>query len=333
MYKTFARTALAVLALGLAAPSAQAQVKLKIASPTVNDASQEWSRLFKEGLDKKSGGKIVVEFYPAGQLGNIPATVEGTALGTIEMNLVASGFYVGLEPRFLAFDTPGLFDGPAHGHKVFSDPDLRKRLASFGNSKGVEAISFFVHAPLYMLSHKAVRTVADLKGQKIRVPGGAPLHLEPFKKMGVSPLSLPLGEVLPAMQNRTIDGFIAGLTVFTSFKFFDVAKGLTELPASVIVVPVLTNRGFLKSLGPDLEKLVRAEALAAEAAVIPWAIADNAKALGVWTANGGELISFPPAQAKDYLEQALSVLPPILERNSAFKEDYAAIKAATEKYR
>lgn len=333
MLKMMIRTAAAALAVGLAAPAAQAQFKIKISSPTVNDASQEWARLFKERMDKRAGGKIAVEFYPANQLGNIPATVEGVALGTIEMVIVASGFYVGLEPRFLVFDTPGLFDSPEHGLKVFSDPDVRKRVQSFGNSKGVEAISFFVHSPLWMLSHKPVRAVADLKGQKVRVPGGAPLHLEPFKKMGVSPLSLPLGEVLPAMQNKTIDGFIAGLTVFTSFKYYDVAKALTELPSSVIVGPVLTNSRFLKSLGPDLEKIVREEAQALEVPLTPWASADIEKAKTVWTSNGGELIRMTPAEAKNYLDQTLSVLPPILERNPSFKEDYAALKAAAEKYR
>lgn len=333
MLKTILKTAATALAIAIAAPAAQAQFKFKISSPTVNDASQEWSMLFKKGIEAKSGGKIAVEFYPANQLGNIPATVEGVALGTIEAVVVASGFYVGLEPRFLVFDTPGLFDDPVHGGKIFGDEAIRKRAQSFGNSKGVESIAFFVHSPLWMLSHKPVRTVADLKGQKIRVPGGAPLHLEPFKRMGVSPLSLPLGEVLPAMQNKTIDGFIAGLTVFTSFKFYDVAKALTELPASVIVAPVLVNSRFLKSLGPDLEKLVREEARAAENAVIPWATADNQKALDVWTSNKGELIRMSPEEQKAYIDNTLAVLPPILERNPSFKEDYEALKAAAAKYR
>ncbi len=332
-WKFITRTAITALAIGAMAPAALAQFKIKVSSPTVNDASQEWTRLFKAGIDKRAGGKIAVEFYPANQLGNIPATVEGVALGTIEMVIVASGFYVGLEPRFLVFDTPGLFDSPAHGVKVFSDPDIRKRVQSFGNTKGVEAISIFVHSPLWMLSHKPVRTVADLQGQKIRVPGGAPLHLEPFKKMGVSPLSLPLGEVLPAMQNKTIDGFIAGLTVFTSFKYYDVAKALTELPSSVIVGPVLTNTRFLKSLGPELEKIVREEAQAVEAPLAPWASGDVNKALETWKSNGGELIRMPAAQAKSYLDQTYSVLPPILERTPSFKEDLAAIRAASEKYR
>lgn len=107
-------------------------------------------------------------------------------------------------------------------------------MLAFGTAKGVKSIALFANSPLWLLSHKPVRKVSDLSGQKVRTPGGAPLHLEPYRKMGASPLSLPLGEVLPAMQNRTIDGFIGGFVVFTAFKYYDVAKGLTELPASVV---------------------------------------------------------------------------------------------------
>ena len=64
MFKKFAAAALAALAIGMAAPAAQSQVKIKISSPTVNDASQEWARLFKERMDKRAPGKVAVEFYP-----------------------------------------------------------------------------------------------------------------------------------------------------------------------------------------------------------------------------------------------------------------------------
>ena len=74
------------------------------------------------------------------------------------------------------------------------------------------------------MSHKPIRKVDDFKGQKIRVPGAAPLQVRPFEKLGAQPVSMPLGEVLSAMQNRTIDGLIASATVFTAFKYYDVAK-------------------------------------------------------------------------------------------------------------
>src|SRR5436190_20627454 len=87
---------------------------LKIGSGTVNDTSQEWLRLFKEGVEGRSGGKIKVETYVASALGSNPRVIEGVALGTIEGVLPSTGFMVSLEPRFLVFDAVGVFDSPEH---------------------------------------------------------------------------------------------------------------------------------------------------------------------------------------------------------------------------
>jgi TRAP-type C4-dicarboxylate transport system substrate-binding protein len=88
----------------------------------------------------------------------------------------------------------------------------------FLSKDSVEILAPGVYSPMMLLTHKGVRTVADFQGQKVRTQGGAPIQVEPFKKLGVLPVSLPLGEALPAMQNRTIDGMIAGVAPFTAFK-------------------------------------------------------------------------------------------------------------------
>ena len=331
--KSMIKAALVGVPLLFAAGATQAQIKITISTPTVNDMAQEWAKAFTAGVEKRAPGKINVEFYPSNQLGPIPATVEGTALGTIEMISVASGFLVGLEPRFLVLDMPGLFDNTEHGRKVFSDPEARAVLSQFGKSKGLEPIAYFVHSPLYLLSHKPVRKVADLAGQKLRMPGGAPLHLEPYRKVGASPLSMPLGEVLPAMQNKTIDGAISGLTVYTGFKYYDVAKGMTALPGSVIIAPIVANSAFLKSLGPDLEKVVREEAMNAENAIVPWGVADEAAALETWRKNGGEVIKMPAEEEKKYIDNVVSILPVVYAANPNFKADYDVLSAAAQRAR
>jgi C4-dicarboxylate-binding protein DctP len=325
----------AVLALTLAAFAAGAaaqQFTMKLSTPTINDASHEWMKVFKDGVEKRSGGKIKVEIYPANQLGPIPRTVEGVALGTIEMTVPAVGFMIGLEPRFQVFDAPGLFDSVEHAQKVFTDPEVRKRLASFGAGKGVEPLYTFANGPLMLLSHKPVRGMDDLKGQKIRVPGGAPLHLEPFRRLGASPISMPLGEVMPAMQNRAIDGFTAGFIVFVAFKYYDVAKTITQLPGSFLIASALVNRNFFKSLG-GLEPMVREEARKAEELFAKGAVADVARIRGVWEKNGGQTVVLAGAEAKRYLEQATSALPAILAADRQLKEDYDALQAAAKKYR
>ena len=216
---------------------------------------------------------------------------------------------------------------------MLADPAIRARLATFGEAKGVEPLVMALNGPLMLVSHKPVRAVADFKGQKIRVPGAAPLHVEPFKKLGASPVSIPLGEVLPALQNKTIDGGIASFNVFTAFKYYDVAKGATYLPGSFLVVGGIVNRAFMKSLGPELEAIVREEARKAETVFTSYGVADVERTRQTWLKNGGETITLPPAEAVAYLKDVTSVVPAVVANNPKMKEDYETLLAVAKKYR
>lgn len=324
--------AVSAIALGGGGTPAQ-PFTMKLSSPVANEVSHEWMKAFKAGVEARAGGRMKVELYPANQLGQIPATVEGVAMGTIEFAVPAIGFFIGLEPRFQTLDAPGLFDSMENAEKVFQDPDIRARLATFGQDKGIEPLITFVNSPLGLLSHKAVRKVSDFQGQKIRVPGGAPMHVEPFRKLGALPVSMPLGEVMPAMQNRAVDGLIAGIAVYTTAKYYDVAKALTYLPSSFLVASGAVNRRFMASLGSDLEKIVREEAKKHEELFWTWGVEDVKRIQATWAKNGGESIVLPPAEAKAYLDLATSVIPQIVGSNPKLKEDYDALVAAAKKYR
>lgn len=324
-----------VLALLLCTPLAAAAqpFTMKLSTPTQGDVTHEWMKAFKDGVEARAGGKLKIEIYPASQLGPLPRVIEGVATGTVELTVPTPGFLVGMEPRYLVFDTPALFDDLQHGHEVLGDPELRKRFASLGAARGIEPLFMYLNGPAMLISHKPVRSVADLKGQKIRLPGGAPLHVEPFKKLGVSPLTMALGEVLPAMQNRAIDGQVSGFNVLTAFKYYDVAKSVTQLPGSWLVGIGIVNRNFIKSLGPELEAIVREESRKAEKLFWTWGADDLGRIRATWEKNGGQVITMPPAEAKRYIDEVTSVLPPLLAQNPQLKEDYDAILAAAKKYR
>jgi TRAP-type C4-dicarboxylate transport system substrate-binding protein len=251
-------SAVAASVLMVSAASAQ-QFTMKLSQPTINDVVHEYYKTLKAGVEARAGGRLKLEIYPANQLGQLPAVVEGVALGTIEAGNAANGFWVSLEPRFQVLDAPGLFDDVLHGYRILTDPAIRSRLATFGADKGVEMLTPGIYSPLMLLTHRGVRTVADFQGQKVRTQGGAPIQVEPLKKVGVLPVSLPLGEALPAMQNRTIDGMVAAAAPFVAFKYYDIAKPMTHLPATTFAAPILVNRRFMKSLGPELEAIVREE--------------------------------------------------------------------------
>jgi C4-dicarboxylate-binding protein DctP len=313
--------------------SGQQQFTMKLSAPTVNDMNVEYMKAMKAGIEPRTNGRIKVEVYPANQLGQIPRTVEGVALGTIEMTLVASGFFVGIDPRYLVFDAAGLFDDMDHGNRVFQDPAIRKRLSAFSADKGIEPLIVYSANPNMVVSHKPIRTLADLKGQKIRVPGAAPLHVQPFQAFGTSAISMPLGEVLPAMQNRTIDGAVAGLTVFPAFKYYDVAKGMTYLPGSYLILVGGVSRQFMKNIGAELEKIVREESLNAEKLFFTWLPEDVERAKKNWQSNGGELITLPGADQKRFVDDVNKVTESILAGQPQIKAEYDALRAAAQKHR
>jgi TRAP-type transport system periplasmic protein len=331
--RRLAITGMAAGALLAAVPAHAQQFTMKLSQPTINDVTYEYFKRMKAGIEQRSAGKIKVDIYPSNQLGQLPAVVEGVALGTIEAAASANGFWISLEPRFQVLDAPGLFDSVSHGFKMLKDPDIRARLATWGSDKGVEILAPSLYSTLMLLSHKGIRTVADFQGQKIRTQGGAPIQVEPLKKVGVIPVSLPLGEALPAMQNRTIDGMVGAAAPYVAFKYYDIAKPMTYLPATLFAAPVVVNRRWLKSLGPELEAIVREESRKAEEVFGDWNINDIQSKEDIWKKNGGEVITMSPDESKRYIDAVSPVAASILSANPKVKEDYEALLAAAKRYR
>jgi C4-dicarboxylate-binding protein DctP len=332
-FRRLSITGTATAMLFVAAPVSAQQFTMKLSQPTINDVTHEYFKRMKAGIEQRAGGKIKVDIYPANQLGQLPAVVEGVALGTIETAASANGFWISLEPRFQVLDAPGLFDSVSHGFKVLNDPAIRARMASWGTDKGIELLAPSLYSQLMLLSHKAVRAPGDLQGQKIRTQGGAPIQVEPLKKLGVIPVSLPLGEALPAMQNKTIDGMVGAAAPYVAFKYYDIAKPMTYLPATLFAAPVVVNRQWLKSLGPDLEKIVREESRKAEDVFGDWNINDIKSKEEAWKNNGGEIITMSPDDAKRYVDTVAPVAASVLSANPKVKEDYEALLAAAKQYR
>src|SRR5690606_28443462 len=126
--KTIVATGLS-MALGMVGMAVQAAT-LKVSSPTNSDVILKWMETFKQGVEQGTDGKIKVELYPANQLGQIPATVEGVMFGTIEVTAPASGFFVKIDPRFEVFDVPGLFNSFENAQQVLSDTQILDRIAT-----------------------------------------------------------------------------------------------------------------------------------------------------------------------------------------------------------
>ena len=124
-----------------------------------------------------------------------------------------------------------------------------------------------------------------------------------------------------------------GTTLFTALKFYDIAKPMTPLPSHWATTVPLVNRNFMKSLGPQLEKIVRDEAQKADRHVLDWAAADIKRSAGIWEQNGGKHLTLPDADAKRFISESLAATMPVLTATPQQKEDYQAFDAAAKRHR
>jgi len=282
------------------------QFVMKLATATINDTQHEWLRRFAAAVEKDSGGKIKAEIYPASQLGPIPRMIEGVQFGSIQAWIGPPEFLVGVDIRYEALSAPGLFTSSDQQIKVLADPAVRGLYFPLGKNKGLEGIGLAPIGPSSIAMRKDVKSLADLKGSKIRVLA-SPFQLELIRRMDASPVAMTLGDVLPGLQQGAIDGALATITVFTTFQYVDVTKYVVESDQPYLSSLVIMSTKWLDSLPPDLQKIVRDDASKVSSDIVPFVKEFFAKQRDIWKTKGGTLIRFPAAEDAAILAKISSI--------------------------
>lgn len=298
--------------------------------PTEKDSVYAWMLAFEKGVEASSKGQIDVQLFPANQLGQLPAAVEGVSMGTIEVSFSIIGFFSSLDPRFQVLDAGGLFDSPEHAMQAMQQPETRAMLAEFGKAAGVRPLVMVIDGQGVIVSKNPISTVADFKGLKVRTGGATPLLTQPLAAMGAAPIAMPLGEVVPGLQTGTIDAATNSMAVVNGFKMADVAKNVTYLPGNYTTVGAVVNTAFLERIGPDLAAIVLDEAQKAESVIFDH-LAKTPMQEAAWESAGGQIIRFNDAEQENYLTVTNPIVAEIVAANPQMQSDFDVLKAAAAK--
>jgi TRAP-type C4-dicarboxylate transport system substrate-binding protein len=320
-------------AAGLAAGSANSATLIKIGHPLQpKSALQKWGEFFKEGIEKRSEAAANVKIYPASQLGAIPRMIEGVQLGTIEMATIPPGFFTGIDQRYSVLAAPGLFDDLRHGHAVLHDPEFKKVFWSIGESKGMKMIAMSCDAPTDYATTRPIRTLADFKGLKLRV-FGSKFEIESLRRLGATGVPMPLSEVIPAIQQKVIDGNKAAIVVFVPFKYQTVAKYVFEARESLICINRVVSKVWFDKLPKATQTAIEEEAAKADDKIIDFSVNLVKTFYGVWTKTGGVLTRLNDAEHQELLKRFAGVAPAVLEGQPEVLEVYNTVKRVAARLR
>jgi TRAP-type transport system periplasmic protein len=326
-----ARRLVATLALvagvALATGPARAQdFTMKFATLTINDVQHEFIKMYKEELEKVTGGRIRVDIYPAGQLGNAQRQSEGIRLGTIEAATGPAELFVGADPRFQVLAMAGLFKDRDHVRRAIVVPQIRQALDQVAASRGLIMNGIYLYDTQSFLTKAPMTKLADFAGKRIRVLASEGERAQ-VDALGAASVPMTLGEVLPALQQGVIDGVNSGLPVFVSFKYYDAATHVLDTHLWSLITISLVSQVFLDKLPADLKKAVVDAGNTVQPKVEAWQIERLKQDYATWKEKGGKLTELSPAEQAEAEKRSGAAILPVLDKNAPLKDLYGKIKA------
>jgi TRAP-type mannitol/chloroaromatic compound transport system substrate-binding protein len=184
------------------------------------------AKAFAERLETFSGGRFKIQTFPGGALGNALKVPETVKNGVAECGHTWMGYDWGKDPTTVLFGGyAGSFDTERMLHWIYEGGGADMQRQFRDETEGVVSLPLFIRtAEVFLHSRKPVKTLADLKGLKLRTAGA---WLEMAKDLGAAPVTTAGGDVYPMLERGAIDATEWG-TLWENISpgFYKVAKYL-----------------------------------------------------------------------------------------------------------
>lgn len=234
--KILGTLALSIASLGLAqaspAETACPEVgscKFKMATGWASEPLMDvGAKAFADRVNEMSGGRIQIQVYPGGALGNAVKISETVRNGIADMGHMWMGWDWGRDPTTVLFGGyAGSPDTERMLHWLYADGGIELQRQFRDEKFGVISMPLFIRpAEVFLHSNKAVRTLDDMKGLKLRTAGA---WIEMSAQMGAAPVMLPGGDVYPALERGVIDATEWGTP------WENIAPGFAEVTKYLVV--------------------------------------------------------------------------------------------------
>lgn len=201
-------------------------------------------------------GRIEIQTYPAGQLGSSKDQIEAVALGTQQIVTEGAANFGQWVPSISVIEAPYVWRDAAHLTMVMSGPvgqDLNKQLVE---KRGMRILGTTYYGVRQLTTtKKVVRTAADMKEFKLRVPENE-VFLAMARAWGAKPTPMTFGELYLALRQNVVDGQENPLPTIDSGKFFEVQKYLVLTGHILTPRLVVINDKFWQGLSAADQKAI-----------------------------------------------------------------------------
>ena len=219
---------------------------------------------FAEIVKQKTNGRITVEVYTGGTLGDENSVVSQVQSGgTVDMTRVSTAALSSFSPQMGLFALPYLFKDVDQEWAFLNSSQGQQMLKDL-QSSNMMGLAYYDSGARSFYSRKPLTKLADLKGQKIRVQQSA-ITLDMVTALGANPIVMPYGDVFGALQTGTIDAAENNMPSFDSSGHYTVATNLIIDGHQRVPEVLLMSLTMWNKLSPDDQKIIQDAATASVA--------------------------------------------------------------------
>jgi len=286
--------------LWLAAPAGAQTLKIASIAPEGSVWMVEM-RAAAEEISQRTGGRVQFRFYGGGVQGNDSQVLRKLRIGQLHGATFSAGELGDMARATEVYSLPMTFNSIDEVLFVRSrmDPGLRQALEDAGKVNFGFAGGGFG----YLMSNTPTGSLADMKGQKTWVQEGNELMYASFKALGISPVSMPLTDVLTGLQTELLDSVGIPPMVAVVLQLHTKLKYITDVPLAYVYGALVIEKKFFGQLSADDQAIVREVMEATYRKLDEASFKDHAAAFQALQDAGLKVVSVDPAEPPKWRTQ------------------------------
>ena len=217
---------------------------IKIA--TLSPDGTAWMQAMRVGAEEiktQTQGRVIMKFYPGGVMGNDKNVLRKIRIGQLHGGAVTSGSLDSIYPDMDIYGLPYLFSRQKQVDAVRNDLD--KLLFEGLEKSGFVGFGLAGGGFTYMMSDEALNSVSDVKKKKVWIPSNSDVGLAVFESANISPVPLPVSDVLTGLQTGLIDTVFASPIGAIALQWHTKIKYIIDLPLTYLSALLIIDKRYL----------------------------------------------------------------------------------------
>lgn len=297
---------------------------IKIA--TLSPDGTFWMKQMRAGADEikeRTRGRVNFKFYPGGVMGNDENVLRKMRIGQLQGGAITIGSLSQFTPEVTIYGLPYLFSSHDDAEEIrkVTDPMLSKLI----EKNGFVNFGFAQGGFTYLMSKEPVNSFDDLRQQKSWVPENSDVGLAVYRYIGITPVSLPLSDVLTGLQTGLINTVITSPIGALALQWHTHVNYVVDLPLNYLAAMMIIDKDVFDKLSAADQAVVREVMTKVYKTIDAQNKTDSEDARQALINQGVKFVKLSAQEKPEWIKTGDQVIKEMTEKYNYNKEFYQAV--------